>query len=55
MVYCCDGGDDDDEQDLCSLTETNRCVSGMERNFKKRQGQTFNLGYDIGSIMHYGR
>ncbi|XP_070845720.1 low choriolytic enzyme [Chaetodon trifascialis] len=30
-------------------------MEGMERNFKKHHGQTFNLDYDVGSIMHYGR
>ncbi|XP_041816651.1 astacin-like metalloendopeptidase [Chelmon rostratus] len=42
----------DREQYITILTSN--IITGMERNFKKRQGQTFNLGYDIGSIMHYG-
>ncbi|KAE8285521.1 Zinc metalloproteinase nas-15 [Larimichthys crocea] len=29
-------------------------MAGMEKNFKKQHGQTFDLGYDIASIMHYG-
>ncbi|XP_018550401.1 astacin-like metalloendopeptidase [Lates calcarifer] len=29
-------------------------MEGMERNFKKQQGKTFDLPYDITSIMHYG-
>ncbi|KAL7377327.1 hypothetical protein ABVT39_025980 [Epinephelus coioides] len=29
-------------------------MDGMERNFKKQQGKTFDLHYDITSIMHYG-
>nr|XP_033503588.1 astacin-like metalloprotease toxin 5 [Epinephelus lanceolatus] len=29
-------------------------MDGMERNFKKQQGKTFDLRYDITSIMHYG-
>ncbi|XP_051269261.1 astacin-like metalloendopeptidase isoform X2 [Dicentrarchus labrax] len=29
-------------------------MTGMERNFKMQSGQTFDLHYDIGSIMHYG-
>uniref|UniRef100_UPI0037E9396F zinc metalloproteinase nas-4 n=1 Tax=Semicossyphus pulcher TaxID=241346 RepID=UPI0037E9396F len=29
-------------------------MSGMERNFKKRKGETFSVPYDITSIMHYG-
>ncbi|XP_035524152.1 zinc metalloproteinase nas-4-like [Morone saxatilis] len=29
-------------------------MTGMERNFKMQYGQTFDLHYDIGSIMHYG-
>lgn len=31
------------------------CVSGMERNFKMQEGETFNISYDVTSIMHYGR
>ncbi|XP_042251351.1 astacin-like metalloendopeptidase isoform X2 [Thunnus maccoyii] len=29
-------------------------MAGMERNFKKQQGETFELPYDVKSIMHYG-
>nr|XP_019938139.1 PREDICTED: low choriolytic enzyme-like [Paralichthys olivaceus] len=29
-------------------------MKGMQRNFNKQQGNTFNLPYDITSIMHYG-
>ncbi|TKS85083.1 Zinc metalloproteinase nas-4 [Collichthys lucidus] len=29
-------------------------MAGMEKNFKKQHGQTFDLRYDIASIMHYG-
>ncbi|XP_063745005.1 astacin-like metalloendopeptidase [Eleginops maclovinus] len=29
-------------------------MEGMERNFQKRDGQTFNLDYDATSILHYG-
>jgi len=30
------------------------CVPGMEKNFNEHPGNTFNLPYDITSIMHYG-
>uniref|UniRef100_A0A8C5DWG9 Metalloendopeptidase n=1 Tax=Gouania willdenowi TaxID=441366 RepID=A0A8C5DWG9_GOUWI len=30
-------------------------MSGMEKNFKKHNGETFSLPYDIQSILHYGR
>uniref|UniRef100_A0A3Q3EQZ9 Metalloendopeptidase n=1 Tax=Labrus bergylta TaxID=56723 RepID=A0A3Q3EQZ9_9LABR len=29
-------------------------MSGMEKNFQKKSGETFGLPYDITSIMHYG-
>ncbi|XP_034997263.2 hatching enzyme 1.2 [Hippoglossus stenolepis] len=29
-------------------------MKGMQRNFNKQQGNTFNLPYDITSILHYG-
>uniref|UniRef100_A0A3B4TRI3 Metalloendopeptidase n=1 Tax=Seriola dumerili TaxID=41447 RepID=A0A3B4TRI3_SERDU len=29
-------------------------MAGMEKNFKKQEGKTFDLPYDISSIMHYG-
>ncbi|XP_074473940.1 hatching enzyme 1.2 isoform X2 [Sebastes fasciatus] len=29
-------------------------MDGMERNFKKQEGKTFDLRYDVTSIMHYG-
>ncbi|XP_073334579.1 hatching enzyme 1.2-like isoform X2 [Pagrus major] len=29
-------------------------MKGMEKNFNELQGQTFDLDYDISSIMHYG-
>ncbi|XP_040014070.1 astacin-like metalloendopeptidase [Xiphias gladius] len=34
---------------------THNIMAGMERNFKKQEGKTFDLPYDIASIMHYGR
>uniref|UniRef100_A0A8C5DY39 Metalloendopeptidase n=1 Tax=Gouania willdenowi TaxID=441366 RepID=A0A8C5DY39_GOUWI len=32
-----------------------RSLTGMEKNFKKHNGETFSLPYDIQSILHYGR
>ncbi|XP_031143790.1 astacin-like metalloendopeptidase isoform X4 [Sander lucioperca] len=29
-------------------------MEGMKKNFEVRRGKTFDLGYDVGSIMHYG-
>ncbi|XP_038589868.1 astacin-like metalloendopeptidase isoform X2 [Micropterus salmoides] len=29
-------------------------MPGMEKNFKKQEGETFDLPYDVTSIMHYG-
>ncbi|XP_078128016.1 astacin-like metalloprotease toxin 5 [Sander vitreus] len=29
-------------------------MEGMKRNFEVQRGKTFDLGYDVGSIMHYG-
>ncbi|XP_070781163.1 zinc metalloproteinase nas-4 [Enoplosus armatus] len=29
-------------------------MAGMEKNFKKQEGKTFDISYDINSIMHYG-
>ncbi|XP_040914333.1 astacin-like metalloendopeptidase [Toxotes jaculatrix] len=43
----------DREQHITILTHN--IMAGMEKNFKKQQGKTFDLPYDISSIMHYGR
>ncbi|KAM7368608.1 hypothetical protein PAMP_012932 [Pampus punctatissimus] len=42
----------DREQHITILSHN--IMEGMERNFKKQQGKTFELPYDIKSIMHYG-
>lgn len=40
---------------LFTLRESIACLSGMEKNFRMQDGETFSLPYDASSIMHYGR
>lgn len=40
---------------LFTLRESITCLSGMEKNFRMQDGETFSLPYDATSIMHYGR
>lgn len=40
---------------LFTLRERITCLSGMEKNFRMQDGETFSLPYDATSIMHYGR
>ncbi|XP_071322037.1 hatching enzyme 1.2 [Trachinotus anak] len=42
----------DREQHITILPQN--IMAGMEKNFKKQQGKTFDLPYDMTSIMHYG-
>ncbi|XP_042372477.1 low choriolytic enzyme-like [Plectropomus leopardus] len=42
-----------DREQHVSILQHN-IMDGMERNFQKQQGQTFDLRYDVKSIMHYG-
>lgn len=39
----------------CAFTKKISRLSGMEKNFRMQDGETFSLPYDATSIMHYGR
>ncbi|XP_029301233.1 zinc metalloproteinase nas-4 isoform X2 [Cottoperca gobio] len=42
-----------DREDYVTVLQEN-IMEGKEKNFQKRAGETFNLRYDVASIMHYG-
>ncbi|KAF7216666.1 transcript variant X1 [Nothobranchius furzeri] len=43
-----------DRDNFISVVEAN-IIAGMEYDFEKNNGETFNIPYDYTSIMHYGR
>ncbi|XP_021165815.2 zinc metalloproteinase nas-4 isoform X2 [Fundulus heteroclitus] len=43
-----------DRDKFIDIVQSN-IIPGMEKNFKKLAGQTFDIPYDYTSIMHYGR
>ncbi|MED6255724.1 hypothetical protein ATANTOWER_013896, partial [Ataeniobius toweri] len=43
-----------DRDKFINVVQSN-IIPGMEKNFRKLDGQTFNIPYDYTSIMHYGR
>lgn len=43
-----------DRDGFIEVVEDN-IIPGMEKNFKKLPGKTFDIPYDYTSIMHYGR
>ncbi|XP_034752928.1 blastula protease 10-like [Etheostoma cragini] len=42
------------DRDKYILISPSNIMQGMQKNFKIQQGKTFELDYDVGSIMHYG-
>ncbi|XP_032368033.1 astacin-like metalloprotease toxin 5 [Etheostoma spectabile] len=43
------------DRDKYIIISPNNVMQGMQKNFNMQRGKTFELGYDVGSIMHYGR